>query len=97
MPPDREDLVIMRILVRHGFSRDLGELFIADVQRCLDYFKKNPIAHSLTRKDAGGYSHSCPEPGKAASLAAQKGPVPSGASLLSFRRRGTKPNSPQLS
>jgi len=58
MPPDRQDLVIMRILVRHGFSRDLGELFVADMQRCLDYFKKNPVPHSLTRKDAGGYSHS---------------------------------------
>lgn len=58
MPPNREDLVVMRILVRHGFNSDLGELFIADMQRSLDYFKRNPVTHSLTRTEAGGYSHS---------------------------------------
>ncbi len=30
MPAEREDLVIMRILVRHGFSRDLADLLITD-------------------------------------------------------------------
>ncbi|MGE4422811.1 MAG: glutamate decarboxylase [Pseudodesulfovibrio sp.] len=58
MPPNREDLVVMRILVRHGFNSDLGELFVADMQRSLDYFKRNPVTHSLTRTEAGGYSHS---------------------------------------
>lgn len=57
MPPNREDLVIMRILVRHGFSLDLGDLLIQDMQRCLDYFKKNPVTTPLTREEAGGYSH----------------------------------------
>lgn len=58
MPPNREDLVVMRILVRHGFNSDLGESFVADMQRSLDYFKRNPVAQSLTRTEAGGYSHS---------------------------------------
>lgn len=57
MPPNREELVIMRILVRHGFSRDLGELFIADLKRCLGYFEKNPISHPSTKEDSGGYNH----------------------------------------
>lgn len=58
MPANREDLVIQRILVRHGVSRDLGDLLIDDIRRCMDYFKKNPVSHPLTEKEAGGYKHS---------------------------------------
>ena len=57
MPPHREDLVVMRILVRHGFSLDLGNLFLEDLQRCLDYFAKNPVTVSLTESEGGGYKH----------------------------------------
>ena len=58
MPEDRQDLVIQRILVRHGVSRDLGDLLIGDIRHCIDYFEKNPVSHSLTEKEAGGYKHS---------------------------------------
>jgi len=57
MPPKREDLVIQRILVRHGFSRDMGDLLIGDMKRSMDYFKKNPVTKPLTEKEAGGYKH----------------------------------------
>ncbi|NDV22285.1 glutamate decarboxylase [Desulfovibrio sp. JC022] len=57
MPAHREDLVLMRILVRHGVSRDIGSLLIEDMKRCLDYFEKNPVANSLGA-EYGGYSHS---------------------------------------
>ncbi|SDL38252.1 glutamate decarboxylase [Maridesulfovibrio ferrireducens] len=58
MPAHREDLVIMRMLVRHGVSLDLGELLLADMQRCLDFLKKNPMTEPLSEEDAGGFSHS---------------------------------------
>ena len=58
MPADRQDLVIQRILVRHGMSRDLGALLIEDMKRCLDYFAKHPITTPLTEKEAGGFKHS---------------------------------------
>ncbi len=57
MPPKRENLVIQRILVRHGFSRDMGDLLLGDMKRSMDYFKKNPVTKSLTEKEAGGYKH----------------------------------------
>ena len=57
MPAHREDLVVMRILVRHGVSRDLGTLLVDDIQRCLDYFKKNPVTTPLTQTEGGGYIH----------------------------------------
>jgi len=57
MPANREDLVIQRILVRHGVSRDLGDLLLADMGRCIAYFEKNPVTTPLTEVTAGGYNH----------------------------------------
>jgi glutamate decarboxylase len=57
MPANRTDLVVQRILVRHGVSKDLGDLLIKDIKRCLKYFKKNPVTVPLTEKEAGGYKH----------------------------------------
>ncbi|HEY7805024.1 MAG TPA: glutamate decarboxylase [Orrella sp.] len=57
MPADREDLVIQRILVRHGVSIDLAELLLDDMRRALEHFGKHPVAEPLTRAEAGGYSH----------------------------------------
>jgi glutamate decarboxylase len=57
MPPNREDLVIQRILVRHGVSRDLGSLLLDDMKRSLDYFKQHPIHSSMTSEEGSGFSH----------------------------------------
>lgn len=57
MPPNREDLVIMRALVRHGFSRDLASLFVEDVKRSLAYFERNPVTSPLTAEEVGGFNH----------------------------------------
>ena len=58
MPPKREDLVIMRILVRHGVSRDLADLLITDLKACMAYFEKNPVVHKGNEKDSGSFKHS---------------------------------------
>ncbi|MDQ7032089.1 MAG: glutamate decarboxylase [Desulfonauticus sp.] len=57
MPANRTDLVVQRILVRHGVSLDLADLLIKDMQRCLDYFNNHPVQKSLTEQEAGGYKH----------------------------------------
>jgi len=57
MPPNRQDLVIQRILVRHGVSRDLACLLLDDMRRCMDYFEQNPVTNPLTEETAGGYHH----------------------------------------
>ena len=57
MPANRQELVIQRILVRHGVSHDLGDLLVKDIKHCLDYFARNPVTISLTEKEAGGYKH----------------------------------------
>jgi len=57
MPANRQDLVVQRILVRHGVSKDLGDLLVKDMERCLAYFKENPVTKPLTEAEAGGYKH----------------------------------------
>lgn len=57
MPTHREDLVVQRILVRHGMSIDLAELLIADLKRTLEALEKNPVTQPLTAQEAGGFNH----------------------------------------
>ncbi|OUS36346.1 glutamate decarboxylase [Rhodobacterales bacterium 56_14_T64] len=57
MPADREDLVIQRILVRHGVSRDLGSLLVEDIKRCMEYFAEHPIAVPLSAEEGSCYHH----------------------------------------
>jgi glutamate decarboxylase len=57
MPANRQDLVIMRIMVRHGVSRDLANLLLDDLKRCMAYFEKNPVTHKAIKEESGGYNH----------------------------------------
>ncbi|WP_255644227.1 glutamate decarboxylase [Mesopusillimonas faecipullorum] len=57
MPANREDLVIQRILVRHGVSRDLANLLLEDIRRSLTYFADRPVQQPLSEKEAGGFHH----------------------------------------
>jgi glutamate decarboxylase len=41
-PPDREDLAVLRIVCRNGFSTDLGDLLIADLSRLLPQLREQP-------------------------------------------------------
>ena len=56
-PKNREDLAIQRILVRHDFSRDLGDLLLDDYKRALEHFDKHPITNPLTEQEAGSFNH----------------------------------------
>ena len=57
LPPNRQDLVIQRILVRHGVSRDLGSLLLSDMRRAIEYFQQHPIQKNMTAKEASGFRH----------------------------------------
>lgn len=57
MPAHREDLVIQRILVRHGVSLDLASLLIDDMKRALEFFEKHPVTKPLTKSEATGFNH----------------------------------------
>ncbi len=57
MPANREDMAVQRILVRHGFSRDLAGLLMDDYRAAMSHFDAHPIASPLTESEAGGFSH----------------------------------------
>ena len=57
LPADQQDVVIQRILVRHGVSRDLAGLLLGDIADALSYFKKHPLTESMTAEEASGFSH----------------------------------------
>lgn len=57
MPASREDLVVQRILVRHGVSRDLAALLVEDIKRCLDYFASHPVSVPMNEGEGGGFHH----------------------------------------
>ena len=57
LPAHREDLVIQRILVRHGVSYDLATLLIDDIKRALEHFKQHPIVAPLSEQEASGFNH----------------------------------------
>lgn len=43
LPGNCEDMVIQRVLIRHGFSHDLAELLIDDLKRSIEYLQKRRI------------------------------------------------------
>jgi glutamate decarboxylase len=57
LPADRTDLVVQRALVRHGVTRDLVELLVADLDRSLALLDHHPPSRPLSAREAGGFSH----------------------------------------
>jgi len=59
MPPNREDLVIQRILVRHGFTRAMADELLVEMKAALEHFEERPEDELTTLELAGvvGVSH----------------------------------------
>ncbi|MBV9148762.1 MAG: glutamate decarboxylase [Candidatus Eremiobacteraeota bacterium] len=62
MVPNIEDMVVMRILIRHGFSRDMADALLDDLQRSLEYFKTHPVTHKMGPEDGRSYNHDAIKP-----------------------------------
>jgi len=50
-------ILVQRVLVRLGLSRDMAALLIGDFSEALDHFRKHPVTVSMTREEASGFSH----------------------------------------
>jgi glutamate decarboxylase len=54
LPSDRQEVVVQRVLIRHGVSRDLIGLLLDDLRHAIEYLQQNPVR----RSDAGpSFSH----------------------------------------
>ncbi|MFI9406171.1 glutamate decarboxylase [Nocardia sp. NPDC052316] len=58
LPANREHETIMRAVIRHGFTVDMADLLLADFDRCVKQLARHPFSTSLTRREAGGFTHS---------------------------------------
>lgn len=57
-PKNREDLSALRIVVKEGFSRDMADLLLNDMQRHLQFFASQPSYHKKHAKHARkSFSH----------------------------------------
>jgi glutamate decarboxylase len=50
-------VVIQRVLVRQGVSRDLADLLLQNMREAIEYFEQRPVQVSLTEKEASGFHH----------------------------------------
>ncbi len=55
MPPNREDLVVQRILIRHGFTRQMAHELLLELQRTIEHLQ-HP-SHRPPRVDARSRPH----------------------------------------
>ena len=56
MPPKREDLAVLRVVVRNGFSHDMAELFLRDLRNAIDWLDglDAPMPHE---EQPSGFHH----------------------------------------
>ena len=56
MPPKREDLAVLRVVVRNGFSFDMAELFLRDLRTAIAWLDHldSPMPHEA---QPSGFHH----------------------------------------
>ncbi len=57
MLPNITDVVVMRLLIRHGFSRDMADLMLDDFRRSIEHLQKHPAQKPLTTADGTAFTH----------------------------------------
>ncbi len=57
LPPDREDLAIQRILVRHDFSRDMAGLLLDDYRRSMKVLDEHGPKEPMTAAEGTSFHH----------------------------------------
>jgi glutamate decarboxylase len=55
MPPNRENLIVQRIVVKEGFSRDMADMLLIDMRRAIEELNKQP--HYVAKDQGSSFSH----------------------------------------
>jgi glutamate decarboxylase len=50
--------VIQRILIRHGFTREMADLLLEEMKGALAYFAEHPVSRSVAELETAGHDHS---------------------------------------
>jgi len=62
--PELEEVVVMRALVRHGFTRDMADTLLADLAEAIAFFEKHPGAAAGDAEASGSDPHGGVHPGR---------------------------------
>lgn len=57
LPADCQETVIMRVMVRQGFSRDMADLLVTDIKHSIAFLCSHSAAGHLTEKEAMSFKH----------------------------------------
>lgn len=57
LPSNRGETVIQRIMIRHGFSRDLAGLLLDDIKKSVYKLKNSPLNNGQKNKASSVFSH----------------------------------------
>ena len=58
MPPNIQETIVIRVLVRHGFSRDMADMLLIDVKRGIDHLLAHRPESPQTAAEATTFTHS---------------------------------------
>lgn len=53
-----EDVVVMRLLIRHGFSRDMADMLLEDFARSITHLQHHAPSAPITEAEGSGFTHS---------------------------------------
>jgi glutamate decarboxylase len=59
LPPDADDIAIMRVVVRENFSRDMAEMLFSDILGASDELDKKSAPKNTNKKKKGKQHHIC--------------------------------------
>lgn len=57
LPAELQDIVVMRVMVRRGFSMDMASLLLGDMKRAMDFLARHSPAQHLDEKEAMAFKH----------------------------------------
>jgi len=55
MPPNRQDLVVQRIVVKEGFSHDMADMLLDNMRRALKWFASQ--SSFVSKKEGNNFHH----------------------------------------
>ena len=57
LPANLEEVVVMRVMVRQGFTMDMATLLLADMKRGIDFLSRHAPARHLDESEAMAFKH----------------------------------------
>ena len=55
MPPNRQELVVQRVVVKEGFSHDMADMLLSDIRHALEWFESQP--GYISKKEGSHFHH----------------------------------------